>query len=115
MAAASPVHPLSGKQKLYLRGLAHALKPVVQVGRAGLSQEVIDQIDGALETHELAKVKAGSGCPSAPSELRAGIERGTGSTVVQIVGRILVVYRARRKAPRIILPSRLVLESKGGD
>ena len=48
---------LTGAQRKYLRGLAHGLKPVVHIGRAGLSESLIASLDEALESHELIKVK----------------------------------------------------------
>lgn len=48
---------LTGKQKSYLRGLAHNLSPVVQIGKNGLTDSMLDQIDEALQKHELIKVK----------------------------------------------------------
>ena len=48
---------LSGKEKKYLRGLAHALNPVVLIGRNGCTEQVISQIDEALAAHELIKIK----------------------------------------------------------
>ena len=48
---------LSGKEKKYLRGLAHALNPVVLIGRNGCTEQVTTQIDEALKAHELIKIK----------------------------------------------------------
>ncbi|MEE4112487.1 MAG: ribosome assembly RNA-binding protein YhbY [Desulfobacteraceae bacterium] len=48
---------LNGFQKQFLRGVAHALKPVVFVGQKGVTQSLVDAVDDALEQHELVKVK----------------------------------------------------------
>ena len=48
---------MTGKQKRYLRSLAHSLKPVVQIGKQGLSRETLVQIEKQLDDHELIKVK----------------------------------------------------------
>ena len=48
---------LSGKEKKYLRGLAHALNPVVLIGRNGYTEQVEAQINEALAAHELIKIK----------------------------------------------------------
>ena len=48
---------LTGKEKKYLRGLAHALNPVVLIGRNGCTEQVEAQIDEALDAHELIKIK----------------------------------------------------------
>ena len=48
---------LKGSQRKYLRGLAHDLKPLVQVGKEGVSATVLEAINRALEAHELIKVQ----------------------------------------------------------
>ena len=52
---------LSPRQKRHLRGLGHALKPVVMIGSAGVTPAVIAELDGALAHHELVKVRVRSG------------------------------------------------------
>jgi len=100
---ASPA-PLTGKQRSFLRALAHPLKPVVQIGHGGLTDAVLAAIDGALATHELIKIRiTGKEDASAP-ELALEIEAGTRSSVAQVIGKTLVVYRARKKDPVIVLP-----------
>lgn len=94
---------LTGKQRRQLRALAHPLEPVVRVGHGGLSPGVLAEIDGALEAHELIKVKVASESPVEPREAAPAIESSTGSEVAQVIGRILVVYRRRQKDPKIRL------------
>ena len=48
---------LKGFQKKYLRGLAHGLKPVVQIGKEGITEGVIRAVDEGLFRHELIKIK----------------------------------------------------------
>ena len=95
---------LTGKQRRFLRALAHPLKPVVQVGQAGLTPSVLSAIDLALRDHELIKVKLGGESDVSARDLIQAIERGTASAVAQVIGRVLVVYRPRQKEPRIELP-----------
>jgi RNA-binding protein len=96
--------PLTGKQRRHLRALAHALDPVVQLGKSGLTPGLLEEIDRALEKHELIKVKVGKDSPLGPDESVEPIETGTRSSVAQVIGRILVVYRRRNKDPKIVLP-----------
>jgi RNA-binding protein len=95
---------LNGKQKRFLRALAHSLKPVVQIGQAGLTPSVLSAIDAALGAHELIKVKLGGEGDLSPDAVSADIERETDSAVAQVIGRVLVVYRPRPEEPRIELP-----------
>ena len=101
---------MTGKQRRQLRALAHALKPVVVVGQRGLSDAVVSQIDGALTTHELIKVKVS---PESPDEREASAEllrQGLGCEVAGIIGRVLILYRAHPENPKIRL-----IESAGSD
>ena len=95
---------MTGKQRSHLRALAHGLSPVVQVGKGGLSDPVVEQIDAALDAHELIKVKVSRDSPDSCELIAAAVERRTRSAVAQIVGRILVVYRRHAQRPRIELP-----------
>ncbi len=96
---------LTGKQKSFLRALAHPLKPVVQIGHGGLSDAVVAQIDGALQTHELIKIKLTADDDEADAkELAPEIAGRTRSTVAQVIGKTIVMYRARKKDPTIVLP-----------
>ncbi len=86
---------LTGAQKKYLRGLAHGLKPVVRVGRNGLTDSLLDSLDQALESHELIKVKV---APSATHrerkrQLAATIEDRLASVQVGAIGHVAIFYR----------------------
>ena len=96
--------PLTGKQRSFLRALAHPLKPVVQIGHGGLTDAVLTAIDGALSTHELIKVRITGQEEIDADELALEVEAGTRSSVAQVIGKTLVVYRARKKDPVIVLP-----------
>jgi RNA-binding protein len=94
---------LTGKQRSFLRALAHPLKPVVQIGHSGLTKAVLSAIDVALETHELIKVRA-LGEDVDVNEFSAEVEAATRSKVAQVIGKTLVLYRRREKEPKIVLP-----------
>jgi len=96
--------PLTGKQRSFLRALAHPLKPVVQIGHGGLTDAVLAAIDGALSTHELIKVRVTGQEGVDVDELALEVEAGTRSSIAQVIGKTLVVYRARKKDPVIVLP-----------
>ena len=77
--------PLTGKQKHYLRGLAHHRKPVVMVGEAGLTENVIAEIDQALAHHELIKVKIRLGDRTERRQAIAAICEKTACEEVQAI------------------------------
>jgi RNA-binding protein len=95
---------VSGKQRSFLRALAHPLKPIVQIGHGGLTDSVLTAIDGALQTHELIKVRITGNDELSAAELALEIEQRTRSQVAQVIGKTLVVYRGRKKDPVIVLP-----------
>ena len=95
---------LSGKQKNHLRGLAHALNPVVSIGNKGLTESVAAEVELALAQHELIKIKLPG---TDKSEKRALIDtlcEQHEAQFVQIIGRVGVIYRANVE-PKINLPS----------
>ncbi|QIV94801.1 ribosome assembly RNA-binding protein YhbY [Allofrancisella frigidaquae] len=81
------------KQQQQLKGLAHKLKPVVLIGEKGLTENVMLEIDLALGSHELIKVKAGRLPKDEKQALAQEITRSTKCELVQIIGNILVLYR----------------------
>ena len=104
MTPPEPPRALTGKQRSYLRALAHPLKPVVQIGQSGLTDAVLSAIDGALVPHELIKVRITGNDEVAATALVLEVEKRTRSSVAQVIGKTLVVYRARKKDPVIVLP-----------
>ena len=84
---------LSNKQKQYLKGLAHSLKPVVQLGANGLTEGVVAEIDYALAHHELIKVKVPTDDKEEKALIMDAIVRETSGIKVQTIGHVLVIYR----------------------
>lgn len=84
---------LSTKQKQYLKGLAHNLKPVVLMGANGLTEAVLAEIEIALDHHELIKVKVASEEREAKLLIVDAIIRETKAEKVQVIGKTLVLYR----------------------
>jgi RNA-binding protein len=101
-AAAAP--ELSERQRRYLRGLAHPLKPVVRLGNAGLTEAVAREAERALHDHELIKVKAPGGDREARDALLASLAERTASALVHRIGNIAVLYRPHPELPRILIP-----------
>jgi RNA-binding protein len=83
---------LTGAQKKLLRGLAHPLKPVVHVGKNGITDTVLESIDKALDDHELIKVKLVDP-QGMKKELAEEIAERSGGSWVGLVGHVVTLYR----------------------
>ena len=106
---------LSGKQRRYLRSLGHALNPVVQIGRDGLSEAVIAAIGEALDTHELIKIRVGSASDLEREEAAQQAASATGAEVAQVLGNTALLYRRHPEKPVIELPAREERPGSFGD
>jgi RNA-binding protein len=100
---------LRGFQRKYLRGLAHALKPVVRVGKAGISDEVLRKVDVALDDHELIKVSMHK--PKDKKKMAAALAEGCKAELAGLLGHTVILYRQHKEKPRIRLPQRDVAEA----
>lgn len=95
---------LTGKQKKFLRGQAHHLNAILQVGKAGASEAVISQIDLALTAHELVKIAILQNCEQDRHEVADILTKETNADLVQVLGKTVVLYRASPNEQRIRLP-----------
>ncbi|MDH5652221.1 MAG: ribosome assembly RNA-binding protein YhbY [Gammaproteobacteria bacterium] len=94
---------LSQKQRHFLRGLAHDRKPVVIIGGAGLTENVLLEIDSALAHHELIKVRVNADNREARKQMIDEITAKTASELIQSIGHIACFFR-RAEKPVIDLP-----------
>jgi RNA-binding protein len=92
---------LTGKQKRSLRALGHHLKPVTTIGKQGVVDSLLEQLEANLLAHELIKVKVLKTCPLAPAEVAAVISARTGAALAQSVGRTLLLYRPHPEQPAL--------------
>lgn len=83
---------LRGKQKRYLRAQANNLRPLFSVGKNGLTQNWIDQLAGGLEKRELIKINLLQNADASTEETKQFIETNSNIQVVQVIGRVLVLY-----------------------
>ena len=96
---------LTSKQRAHLRGLAHPVRPLVHVGKEGVTAAALRSLRQALTTRELVKVRVLDAAPEAVRETGAALAAGVdGCHVVQTVGRTVTLYRPDPKAPVIRLP-----------
>jgi RNA-binding protein len=96
---------VTNKQKQYLKGLAHHLKPIVQLGANGFTEGVLAEIDNALNHHELIKVKIPTDDREEKSLIIEAIVRETTSVKLQVIGHTIVLYRPSSEN-KIELPRR---------
>jgi len=95
---------LTGKQRHHLRGLGHALNPIVQVGKGGVDDGLIKAVDQALADHELIKIKVGDSAELDRHAAAEEIAAQTHSEVAQVIGNVVLLYRAHPEDPTIQLP-----------
>lgn len=96
---------LTGKQRRYLRSLAHALPITTQVGREGLSAPLLAAITKAFGHRELVRVRIGRNGPSDCGAAGREVADKTDSTLVQVIGHTFLLYRRHPEKPEIRLPS----------
>jgi RNA-binding protein len=90
----------STKLRKALRAAGHHLSAVVQVGKEGVSEAVLRQLDEQLLAHELVKVKVGTESPEDRFEAAERLGDAAGAKIVQILGRTVLVYRRHPEKPR---------------
>ena len=95
---------LTSSQKRYLRGVAHALNPVVMTGNKAITAAVLKEFSTALEHHELIKVKVGSADRVERAVQIATLAEAAGAELVQSIGRVACFYRRNAEQPKLALP-----------
>ena len=95
---------MTSKQRAYLRSLSNKLDAIFQIGKNGLNDNYIKQIDDALEARELIKLTVLETAPEDNYSLANSLALKTNSILVQIVGNKVTLYRPKKKNPKIELP-----------
>lgn len=95
---------MTSKQRSYLRGLANGLNSIFQVGKGGISPELVVQVNDALEARELVKVHVLDNSDLSPREACSLLAEKTGAEGVQVIGSKFVLYKKSRENPKIELP-----------
>ncbi|MBM7565588.1 ribosome assembly RNA-binding protein YhbY [Paenibacillus sacheonensis] len=95
---------LTGKQKRHLRSLAHHLTPVFQVGKGGMNDNLIRHVEEAIEVRELIKVNVLNNSSEDPKEVGAWVAAESGSELVQVIGKTIVLYKESKDHKTIELP-----------
>lgn len=95
---------LTSKQRAYLKGLAMNIEPVINIGKASLTPEISEAVSETFHTRELIKIGVLKNCFDDPKEIARMIAERTHSTVVQVIGKKIVLYKPDPKDPKIELP-----------
>lgn len=95
---------ITSKQRAYLRGLANDLPAIMQIGKGGLSENLLKTFSDALEAKELIKLHVLENSLENPKELIHALADELSAEPVAVVGRKIVLYRASEKHPTIELP-----------
>lgn len=98
---------LNSKQRAYLTSLASHITPIFQIGKSGLTPEIIEAVNSALEKRELVKITVLKNCFDDPKELAGKMAERTRSQVVQVIGRKIILFRVSKKKPVIELPGQM--------
>jgi RNA-binding protein len=100
------IDPLTSKQRAFLRTSAHGLKPIVQIGKGGVSAAAIAAVSEAFSTRELIKVKVLDIAPISTADAALALSDAlSGAQLVQTIGRTIVLYRPDPEDPAIDLPA----------
>ena len=92
-------HSLSGKDRAALRAEAHHLVATVHVGQHGVTPTLVQSLDDALRTRELVKVQLGRQVDVKPKEAAQALADATESSVVQVIGKTVTLYRRNPELP----------------
>ncbi|ATO50667.1 MULTISPECIES: ribosome assembly RNA-binding protein YhbY [Brevibacillus] len=95
---------LTGKQKRYLRSMAHHLAPIFQVGKGGVNENMVKQIQEALEVRELIKVSILQNNMDDKHAVAEELATGAGAEMVQLIGHTVVLYKESKENKTIVLP-----------
>lgn len=95
---------LKSKERAYLRKLANSIEPIFQIGKGGVSPQLVDGVGEALEARELIKCTVLNNCMEDISYVASALSERTKSDVVQVIGKKIVLYRQSVENSKIILP-----------
>ncbi|MCL2592458.1 MAG: ribosome assembly RNA-binding protein YhbY [Defluviitaleaceae bacterium] len=95
---------MTTKQRAYLRSISNKLQPVFQIGKSGITPEIVEAIDSYLEANELMKITMLKNCDEDIREVAGIVSERTHSEIVQVIGKRAVFYRESKKKPVITLP-----------
>jgi len=95
---------ITGKQRGYLRSLANNLDPIIQVGKGGITENLLTQVEQALEAREIIKGTVLNNSGLEAYDVCGEIAQRTGAEPVQVIGNKFVLYKRSKENAKIVLP-----------
>ncbi|SDK57543.1 ribosome assembly RNA-binding protein YhbY [Natronincola ferrireducens] len=97
---------LTGKQRTYLKGLAHGIKPIFQIGKFGITDILLSELDNALEARELIKINILETSLLDTKQAANQVAEALNAEFVQAIGNKFTIYRLSKNNPKIELPKK---------
>ena len=94
---------MTSKQRAYLRKLANTIDPIFQIGKSGITDEILNQLSNALEARELIKLTVLETSPVKARECANTVAEATNSDVVQVIGSKFILYKQSKENKQIVL------------
>ena len=94
---------ITTKQRAYLRGLANKSEVVLQIGKGGITEQTVKQLNDVIEARELVKIQCLETSPVTPREAAQSLAEICKTDIVQVIGSKFILYRPRKKDPKITL------------
>lgn len=96
---------MTSKQRAYLKSLAMNMDPILQIGKSSLTPEFTQSVHEALTARELIKISVLQNCMDDPHQIAQILAERTGSQVVQVIGKKIVLYKeGKKEKKKIVLP-----------
>ncbi|SCH35405.1 MULTISPECIES: YhbY family RNA-binding protein [unclassified Romboutsia] len=106
---------LKGKQRAYLRSIANTLKPITQIGKEGVTESFLDQLDAMLDSREIVKVTILETAGLDAKETANAICNALRAEFVQAIGFKFTIYRRNNEEPKILFPGQEQAKAKVKD
>lgn len=103
---------LKGKQRAYLRSIANTLKPITQIGKDGITESFLEQLDGMLTSREIVKITILETAGIDAKETANAICEALRAEFVQAIGFKFTIYRRNQENPQILFPGQKPAKAK---
>ena len=95
---------MTSKERAYLRSKANTIDAIFQIGKSGITEVLLKQLDDAIEARELIKVTILDSAPASAKELAEELATGSNSVVVQTIGNKVTLFRQKKENSKYNLP-----------